>query len=103
MKPKNRKPKSVAKRFEFTDAGAREVCIAGSFNDWHPAAFPMVDLGGGHWVKELVLPPGAHEYLFVVDGQWRPDPGARTTTPNPFGSVNCVVTVGGQSALENTR
>ncbi len=26
----------------LTHAAAQEVCIAGSFNDWHPSVMPMV-------------------------------------------------------------
>lgn len=73
--------------------GATTVCVAGSFNDWHPSATPMVDLGGGRWGKEIVLRPGRHEYLFVVDGEWMADPSALETVPNPFGGSNCVLLI----------
>ena len=53
----------------------------------------MIDMGQGRWLKELVLPPGTYEYLFVADGRWLPDPLAQATTPNPFGGRNSVVTV----------
>jgi len=51
----------------------------------------MVPLGEGRWVKELALPPGRHEYRLVVDGQWRCDPAAVETVPNPFGGQNAVL------------
>src|SRR5713101_3675951 len=79
---------------EFRHPGAKEVCIAGSFNDWHPAATPMVSLGDGKWAKELTLPAGRYEYRFVVDGQWVDDPNAKESVPNPHGSVNAVLVVG---------
>src|SRR5689334_12634570 len=75
---------------EFTHPTASAVAIAGTFNDWRPEATRMVALGDGRWRKELVLPPGTHEYLFVADGQWLPDPLAPETTPNPYGGVNSV-------------
>jgi 1,4-alpha-glucan branching enzyme len=78
---------------EFHAPGAKDVCLAGSFNDWHPTASPMVDLGNGRWAKEIVLPPGRYEYRFVVDGQWQPDPNAKESVTNPFGSTNSVLTV----------
>jgi 1,4-alpha-glucan branching enzyme len=78
---------------ELTDTPAKEVCVAGGFNDWHPSVTPMFDAGGGRWVKEITLPPGRHEYLFVVDGQWRCDPRAKERVPNPFGGMNCVIEV----------
>ena len=56
-------------RLELTHPTAKTVCIAGTFNDWHPAATEMVNLGNGRWAKELTLPPGAFEYRLVVDGE----------------------------------
>lgn len=53
----------------------------------------MVAVEDGRWVKELILLPGTYEYLFLVDGQWMPDPSAKETVPNPYGGVNSVVTV----------
>jgi hypothetical protein len=53
----------------------------------------MIDLGGGRWAKELTLAPGTYEYLLVVDGRWLPDPNARDFVPNPFGGMNCLITV----------
>jgi 1,4-alpha-glucan branching enzyme len=80
-------------RIEFNHHAATAVSIAGTFNDWRPEATPMVDLGAGRWVKELVLPPGIYEYLLVADGSWVADPQARETASNPFGGVNSVVRV----------
>ena len=77
----------------LTHATAQEVCLAGSFNDWHPSFTPMVRLDDGQWAKELALPPGRHEYRFVVDGQWVDDPAATELIPNPFGTPNAVLVV----------
>ena len=33
--------------FEFEDTAARKVCVAGSFNGWHPQAFEMIAMGSG--------------------------------------------------------
>jgi 1,4-alpha-glucan branching enzyme len=60
----------------LTRPDARQICIAGSFNDWHPSVTPMIRLSDGMWAKELVLPPGSYEYRFVVDGEWVDDPAA---------------------------
>ena len=82
---------AVQVRFSHLQAGA--VAIAGTFNDWRPDASPMVLMGDGQWLKDLVLPPGTYEYLFVADGKWLADPMAKKTVPNPFGGVNSVITV----------
>ena len=80
-------------QIEFHDAHAQEVCIAGTFNDWHPAATPMLHLNHERWVKVLSLPPGRYEYQLVVDGKWICDPAATEQVPNPFGGCNGVLTV----------
>jgi 1,4-alpha-glucan branching enzyme len=79
--------------FEFTHPTAANVCIAGTFNDWHPEAKSMHPMGGGRWLKETALPPGNYEYCLVVDGRWIPDPLARETVPNPFGGRNSILKV----------
>ena len=76
--------------FDVHLGGAREVYLAGTFNDWHPTTLPMVDMGLGRWEKEILVPPGVYEYLFVADGRWIPDPECPVTVPNPHGGVNCV-------------
>ncbi len=78
---------------KFNHPKATKVGIAGTFNDWRPDATPMVAMGEGRWLKELVLPPGRYEYLIVVDGTWLTDPLATETVPNPFGGVNSLLTV----------
>jgi hypothetical protein len=78
---------------ELVHATAKEVFVAGSFNDWHPALTPMIALGDGRWAKELALPPGRYEYRFVVDGQWADDAKATEIVPNPYGGVNAVLVI----------
>jgi hypothetical protein len=80
-------------RLEFTNTVAREVFVAGTFNDWQPAATPLIALGDGRWVKELTLPPRRYEYRLVVDGQWTDDPLAVEFVPNAHGGRNAVIVV----------
>ena len=49
--------KSQVIHFEFTDGRAEKVCIAGTFNDWHPNATEMVPLGDGKWRKDVDFAP----------------------------------------------
>ena len=90
-KPASPKPTGIA--IELVEPAARQVFVAGSFNGWKPESTPLVPLGNGRWKGDLRLGPGRHEYLFVVDGQWRPDPNARESVENPFGGRNSVITV----------
>lgn len=79
--------------FEYFNSTAREVLVAGSFNDWQPAATPMSKQRGGKWSTELLLKPGRYEYRLVVDGHWQDDPMAARFVANAFGGLNCVVEV----------
>ena len=79
--------------FELVRPGAKQVCVAGSFNGWKPERSPLVPLGDGRFVGDVTVDPGRYEYLFVVDGQWLPDPKAKETVQNPFGGTNSVLTV----------
>ena len=72
---------------------AHEVFLAGSFNGWQPAALRLEDARGDAWTADVPLPPGVHEYRFVVDGRWIADPNNPRTVPNPFGGRNSVVEV----------
>jgi hypothetical protein len=80
-------------RVKFHHPEAKVVAIAGTFNEWRPDITPMVAMGEGEWLKELVLPPGTYEYLFVADGTWLADPLASKEVPNAFGGMNSVLTV----------
>jgi len=86
-------PAARWKRFELVAPKARTVFLAGTFNHWNPTNTPMMRLHDGKWAKELRLPAGRYEYLFVVDGGWTPDPKATDYAPNPFGGCNSVLLV----------
>ena len=94
-KPRNNGRVSERVHIEFTSPKAEAVFIAGTFNDWRPGATPMIAWGEGRWTKVLSLPSGRYEYCLVVDGQWMPDPQAAEMVPNPFGTLNSVLKVGG--------
>jgi 1,4-alpha-glucan branching enzyme len=85
----------VPVHFTFDHPTAKSVCLAGTFNEWHPTtkAMQMQAVGSGHWQKEAFLPPGDYEYCLVVDGQWMPDPLALKTVPNPYGGKNSILNV----------
>ncbi|WP_044891958.1 glycogen-binding domain-containing protein [Opitutus terrae] len=88
---KKKKPTNLARGlFTYLDPLATTVFVAGSFNDWKPDAAAMIQVIPGRWELEVSLPPGRHEYLFVVDGKWVVDPTAKETCPNPYGGLNAV-------------
>ncbi len=83
-------PRNVVS-LELVKPEAKSVAVAGSFNEWKPEKTPLVSLGNGRWKGDLNVKPGRHEYLFVVDGQWLPDPNAKESVANPFGGTNSVL------------
>lgn len=82
-------------RLELLRPQAREVFVAGSFNDWQPTATPLKPAGDGKWVVKLSLPPGRYEYRFVADGEWVDDSNAKQFIPNPHGGANALLIVSG--------
>jgi 1,4-alpha-glucan branching enzyme len=86
-------PQLTPVRFEFTHPTAVTVSVAGTFNNWQPAAKAMHPSGNGHWLKDTALAPGTYEYCLVVDGRWMPDPLAVETVSNPYGGRNSVLKV----------
>src|SRR5205814_4205277 len=55
---------------------AQSASIAGTFNNWDLKKTPMRKDPSAGWKATVSLPPGRHEYRFVVDGQWISDPNA---------------------------
>mgnify|MGYP006311312299 CR=1 FL=1 len=72
---------------------ARQVGVAGSFNDWNPNKHLLKKKPGGFWEKTVMLAPGRYEYKYVVDGRWCLDPSNTSTCDNGFGSGNSVIKV----------
>src|SRR5271156_1298895 len=62
---------------ELIKPGAKTVCVAGTFNEWNPRKTPLSPRGNGRWAGDLSVNAGRYEFLFVVDGQWLPDPNAK--------------------------
>jgi 1,4-alpha-glucan branching enzyme len=86
-------PSELSVRLEYTHATAKSVSVAGTFNGWRAGVTQMIPMGNGHWRKDLVLAPGIYEYRLIVDGEWRIDPLAVETVPNPFGGANSVLKI----------
>ena len=87
-------PGSVTVRFVLTAPEARNVALAGTFNQWDAKATPLVRTGpAGVWTATVTLPAGEHQYAFVVDGvRWVPDPAA-PAVDDGFGRRNSVLTL----------
>lgn len=79
--------------FRFRHPSASTVTLAGEFNGWNTTSHPLERQAEDLWVLEMDLPPGRHEYKFLVDGQqWWNDPEA-PKVPNLWGSENSYLEV----------
>ena len=77
-------------QFSFPAPAARQVSLAGDFNNLDGKAGPMRKGSDGVWQLSVALKPGRYEYRFVADEVWCDDPAAKQKTANPHGSQNCV-------------
>jgi 1,4-alpha-glucan branching enzyme len=72
---------------------ASDVRITGDFTEWTLAGIPLWDEGDGSWRTLLCLDPGVYEYRMVIDGDWADHAEAHDRGVNPYGGVNCILTV----------
>ena len=80
---------------------AKAVFVSGTFNDWKPDATPLHrHRPNDEWTGTVPLPPGRHEYKFVVDGEWCCEPGiqdehrsSNECVANELGTMNRVLEV----------
>jgi len=79
-------------RFALRQPGAKQVAVAGDFNQWTLAALAPSAEGEGLFTVEVPLAEGTYSYAFVVDGRrWIPDPAADRWVDDGFGQRNSVI------------
>lgn len=76
--------------FRYESVTAKDVKLAGSFNNWRPESMGQV---GSKWSLPVELTPGRYEYKFVVDGEWILDPQNPYAVTKENGIVNSVLVV----------
>lgn len=69
---------------------AKNIFLAGDFNDWSPDTF-LMKREGDEWVFTVHLSPGKHLYKFVVDGKWILDPDNKLWEQNEHNTGNSVL------------
>lgn len=72
---------------------AREIFIAGEFNDWKVDDSTRMEKDNGLWRKRLKLAQGKYRYRFVIDGNWVEDDANPLKAVNPYGSMDSLVEV----------
>lgn len=82
------------------DMKAKTVSVIGSFNNWQAEKSTMwYNEDEGIWMLEATLPPGDHEYVFLVDGEKLvPDPQAAMFRDDGFGNKNSILFLNGDHA-----
>mmetsp|Transcript_25163 Transcript_25163/g.44873 ORF Transcript_25163/g.44873 Transcript_25163/m.44873 type:complete len:551 (-) Transcript_25163:58-1710(-) len=68
--------------------GGEQVHLCGSFTRWvETVVMPPVPDAPSVFAVVVHLPPGYHQYKFIVDGEWRHDE-TQPNMPDPLGNVN---------------
>lgn len=82
-------------QFMYKVDRARQVTVAGTFNQWNEHNFWLEPDPGssGLWRGILRLKPGRYEYRFLVDGKWAENPKKLKKVPNTYGTFNCLLEV----------
>ena len=75
--------------FKLNAKNAKEVYLAGTFNNWDKKSLPMRKTKKGHYSITITLPYGTYEYLYLVNGNWQEDPNFPKVS-NQYGTYNSV-------------
>lgn len=80
--------------FALESSAAKDIYVAGDFNDWKINDESRLALGeNGCWEKRVTLPHGRYRYKFVVDGEWTIDSKNQAREINTFGSFDSVMEI----------
>ena len=60
--------------FNFRGPSGETVTVAGSFNNWDPFMYELIENPEGHYSINIPLPPGRYQYVFFNRGQRWLDP-----------------------------
>ena len=71
---------------------AKNVILAGSFNNWNEQAMVMRKMDYG-WKYVIPLSGGKHHYKFIVDGKWMEDPNNAHKVYNEHHTFNSILTI----------
>ena len=72
-------------RVTFVVPGARQVAIAGEWNDWTPVALKRLD--AERWQANVALGKGAHRFSLLVNGERWLVPSGVPSLPDSFGGT----------------
>jgi MinD-like ATPase involved in chromosome partitioning or flagellar assembly len=82
--------------FTVAAPDAKEVYVAGDFNEWALNQKSRMEQDNGSWRKRIGLSEGKYRYRFVIDGKWVDDPANPVKEKNPFGEMDSLLEVSKQ-------
>ena len=71
--------------FRFFRPNARQVHLAGDFNEWRHGELPMMLAPDGYWTAMMHLPAGEFKFRYCADGEWFTDFAAFGLEAGQFG------------------
>ncbi|MFH0917541.1 MAG: AAA family ATPase [Candidatus Omnitrophota bacterium] len=72
---------------------AKEVYLAGEFNNWKLDENSRMEQDNGCWSKRLSLNHGKYRYRFVIDGNWSEDAANPLTQLNNYGTLDSLLEI----------
>ena len=72
---------------------AKEVYLAGEFNNWKLDENSRMEQNNGNWSKRISLNNGKYRYRFVIDGNWSEDPNNPLKQVNPYGTMDSLLNI----------
>lgn len=86
-------PKLTEVVFSVFAPEAKEVYVAGDFNNWKLNDKSCMINYNGTWSKKMPLPRGNYHYRFVIDGKWIEDFNNPSREMNPYGQLNSLLEI----------
>lgn len=77
---------------------AKEVYLAGDFNNWSQDESSAMVNDNGRWHKRVSLKEGQYHYRLIVDGKWVADPQNPDMERNPYGEFDSLLKVSSKDA-----
>lgn len=72
---------------------AKEVYVAGEFNNWSLDDNSRMAFNNGTWMKKINFFSGRYRYRFVIDGKWTEDPDNPVKEKNPYGDMDSLIEI----------
>lgn len=90
---KERLPQLTQVAFNVSAPEAKEVYVAGDFNNWILDELSRMESHNDTWMKRINLKKGTYHYRFVIDGKWSEDPQNTRKEINPYGEMDSLLEV----------